>query len=77
MMNRNTLLGAVCLLAAAVVGVYSISAAEQAGADAKPKSASPPNSVKQLQDDFMKLKFGMFIHYQRCDEYDDTTQDRS
>jgi alpha-L-fucosidase len=35
------------------------------GANAGPPSDSPgtPKSVKELQEEFLKLKFGMFIHY--------------
>jgi len=45
----------VCLLVETATGVAG-AAARQASPDAK-------KSVRELQEDFLKLKFGMFIHY--------------
>jgi alpha-L-fucosidase len=55
-MNKTSLLTVISLLAAMVTGVANASAEEKVHTDRK-------KSVKELQDDFRKLKFGMFIHY--------------
>jgi len=62
-MNKKTLFTAVCLLAATVICVASASAEEKIDTDPKQKSPGTKKSLKELQDDFRKLKFGMFIHY--------------
>jgi len=63
MMSEKALWAAVCLLVATATGVTDVAASERA--DANPKQASPDamKSVKALQEDFRKLEFGMFIHY--------------
>ena len=60
MMNTKTLTAAVCLLAATVLGA---AAASEADDGAKKGSDYSPQVLKQMQADFLKLKFGMFIHY--------------
>jgi len=57
------LLGAFCLMAAMVIFVSSVSAAEKVNTDTKEKSPATEKTVKMLQNEFLKLKFGMFIHY--------------
>jgi alpha-L-fucosidase len=51
------------MLVAATMGVFTASAAENAGPESKPQSPATAESVKRMQDEFLKLKFGMFIHY--------------
>lgn len=46
----------------AAIGAVALTAVSGAWADDK-AGAEPPKSVKQLQEDFRKLEFGMFIHY--------------
>ena len=60
-MNWRSLMAALSLLAA--TGAAGASAAD--GTNAGPQSNSPgtPKSVKELQDEFLQLKFGMFIHF--------------
>jgi len=62
-MDSKTLCAAVCLLAAMALGVADVAANEKI--DANPKQASPDakKPVKQMQEEFLKLKLGMFIHY--------------
>lgn len=62
-MNRKKLSGVLCLLAAILMGGSIVSAAEKITANPKQKSPVTKKSVKELQEDFLKLKFGMFIHY--------------
>ena len=52
MMSTRSLFAAACLLVALPAGISTMAEA----ADARP-------SVKELQAEFLKLKFGMFIHY--------------
>lgn len=52
-----------CLLAAMVIGLSSCSTAEKINATPKQKKPVTKKTVKELQDDFRKLKFGMFLHY--------------
>ena len=54
-MKRKTLLGIGCILATIAIGLSNASAEETTNAERK--------STKQLQDDFRKLEFGMFLHY--------------
>jgi len=63
--TSKTLFGKVLpLLAATAIGFAVVaSAAEQAGPGAKPTTPAAGESLKELQADFLKLKFGMFIHY--------------
>lgn len=62
-MNRKTLFAAECVLAAMLIGLSNASAAEKDDADRKQEAPDTKKSVKDLQQDFRKLKFGMFIHY--------------
>lgn len=62
-MNRKKLFGVLCLLAAILVGCSIVSAAEKSNTRPKQKSPGTKKTHKILQDEFMKLKFGMFIHY--------------
>ena len=50
-------------LAAVIISVANVSAAEEINADPKRRSSSTQKSVKELQGDFLKLQFGMFIHF--------------
>lgn len=56
-------LGIAVVLAAMVIGLSNASAAEKADAEPKQAPSVAAKAVKQLQADFRKLKFGMFIHY--------------
>ncbi len=61
-MSGKNLLGVGCILAAMAIGLSSASAAEKDDGD--PKQEPPgTKSVKELQEDFRRLEFGMFIHY--------------
>jgi alpha-L-fucosidase len=62
-MNRKKLFGVLCLLAAILMGGSAVSAVEKSNTGPKQKSPGTKKSVKMLQDEFLKLKFGMFIHY--------------
>ena len=62
-MNRKNLLSIMCILAVMVIGLSSGSTAEKIDATQKQKKLFTNKTVKELQDDFRKLKFGMFIHY--------------
>ena len=55
-MIKHKLSGLLCLLTVLSVGISTVSAAEKDVTDTK-------DSVKVLQDKFLKLKFGMFLHY--------------
>ena len=46
-----------------LVCAAAASAADQAGLDPTPPSPAATQSVKELQEEFLKLKFGMFIHF--------------
>ena len=61
-MGRKAFIAAVSLLAATAIGVASASAAEKSDTE-RGKDKDVKKSVKELQEDFLKLKFGMFIHY--------------
>ena len=45
------------------MGVANASAAERNDADPRPAAPAAAKSVKEMQEDFLKLKFGMFIHF--------------
>ncbi len=62
-MNRKRLLGVSFLLAAILMGGSIVLAAEKSNANPQQKSSGMNKSVKELQEDFRKLAFGMFIHY--------------
>ena len=55
-MRRKQLSSVLCLLIAISLGSSTVSAAEKEAVDTK-------KTVKELQDEFLKLKFGMFLHY--------------
>jgi len=63
-MRRDTtvpLIGAAMLLAA--LGAADVSAAEKMTTNPKQESPGTQKSVKEMQDAFLRLKFGMFIHF--------------
>jgi len=62
-MNRKNLLSIMCILAVMVIGLSSSSTAEKIDTTQKQKKPFTNKTVKELQDEFRKLKFGMFIHY--------------
>jgi len=55
-MMKHARSGLLCLLTVLSVGISTVSAGEKEVTDKK-------DSVKVLQAEFLKLKFGMFIHY--------------
>jgi len=70
-MTKKMFCGALCLLAVLALGLSNASAVDQK-VDTDPKHQLPkpdkkaPGSqkpLKVLQDEFLKLKFGMFIHF--------------
>jgi len=62
-MNRKRLFGVSSLLAAILMGCSIVSAAEKSNANPQQKSFGMNKSIKELQENFRKLEFGMFIHY--------------
>jgi len=60
-MNKKKVVDVALVLATMAVGLASAAAAEKI--IATPKEPAVTKSVKQLQADFRKLKFGMFMHY--------------
>jgi len=62
-MNRKNAPAIRCMLVAVVVGVSNAWAAGNQAAHAEQQTPVTQKSVKELQEDFRKLKFGMFIHY--------------
>jgi alpha-L-fucosidase len=62
-MNNKSLFTVVSLLAAVVMGAANASAAEGNNADPKPAAPTTTKSLKEMQEDFLKLKVGMFIHF--------------
>jgi len=62
-MSQMARFALVFLLAPAAMGVANVSAAEKKDADSRPKPLDTTESVKELQQEFRKLRFGMFIHY--------------
>jgi alpha-L-fucosidase len=63
LMNRKILLGSVSLLAVILMVGSIVSSKEKVKANANPKTPVTKKSVKELQEEFLKLKFGMFICY--------------
>ena len=45
------------------MGGASAPAAERNNADPKPAAPATTKSLKEMQEEFLKLKFGMFIHF--------------
>lgn len=62
-MSQTVRFAAVPLVAATLLSVVVASAPEQANSLPKQNSPGPDGSVRELQDEFLKLKFGMFIHF--------------
>ena len=62
-MSNRALFTVASLLATAVIGIANAAAAEKIDSDPKQKPPATKESVRELQEDFLKLKFGMFIHY--------------
>jgi len=69
-MNRKKIFFVLCLMAAIIMVASSVSVAEKTNTDPKQQLPDPDTNppatdkpVKMLQDDFLKLKFGMFIHF--------------
>jgi len=62
-MNRKTLFGVVCLLAVLAMGLSNARAAEKTNTDSSQNSPVTKKSVMELQDEFLKLNFGMFVHF--------------
>lgn len=64
-MNDKTSFGGVLpLLVATAIGfAVTASAAEPAKSNPEHQSPAMTKSIKEMQEDFLKLKFGMFIHY--------------
>ena len=62
-MNRKKLFCVLCLSATILLGSSIVSAAEKNNTDPKRNSPATEKTVKELQEDFRKLEFGMFIHY--------------
>ena len=60
-MTRRSLITALSLLAA--TGAAGALTSDGANAGSQSNSPGTPKTVKELQDEFLKLKFGMFIHY--------------
>jgi hypothetical protein len=60
-MIKHKLSGLLCLLIALSAGIFTLSSAEEEATDKK-------DSVKALQDEFLKLKFGMFLYYNNRDQ---------
>jgi alpha-L-fucosidase len=62
-MHAKTLLRIGSLLTAIAASLSVASAAEAANSGLPPQAPVANQAVKQMQDDFLKLKFGMFIHF--------------
>ena len=62
-MHAKTLLRIGSLLTAMAASLSVASAAEAANSGLPPQAPVANQAVKQMQDDFLKLKFGMFIHF--------------
>jgi len=62
-MHAKTLLKIGSLLTAMAASLSAASAAEGANSRLPPQAPVTNQVVKQMQDDFLKLTFGMFIHY--------------
>jgi len=63
MMNKKKTFRAIWLITALTLGVSLVSVAEKINTAQKQKKHVTERTVKELQDDFLKLKFGMFLHY--------------
>ena len=69
-MNRKKIFFILCLMAAMIMVASSVSAAEKINTDLKQQLPQPDKEapgtkkpIKMLQGEFLKLKFGMFIHF--------------
>jgi alpha-L-fucosidase len=63
-MNKTLLFAVLSLLAATAIGfAVAASAAERARSSPEHQAPAANKSVKELREDFLKLKFGMFIHF--------------
>jgi len=61
--KRKNILCAVYMFAAMLIALSSLSAAEKINTAPEQKRQVRKKSVEELQQDFRKLKFGMFLHY--------------
>lgn len=55
--------GVGCVFAAALAGLPAMAVAEPSATGPQAAAPAVSNVVKGMQEDFLKLKFGMFIHY--------------
>jgi len=62
-MKKSSLFATIALLTVTALGTANLSAAERNNADPKPAAPAATKSLKEMQEDFLKLKFGMFIHF--------------
>ncbi len=62
-MIKQKLSGVLCLLAAISMGLSIVSAAENIKTATRPKEPATEKTIDELQADFRKLEFGMFLHY--------------
>jgi alpha-L-fucosidase len=69
-MNRKKIFFVLCLIAAMIMVASSVSAAEKINTEPKQQLSQPDKeapdtkkTVEMLQDEFLKLQFGMFIHF--------------
>ena len=63
-MNAKVILGIGSMLAGMAIGHVSVFAAEGAQPGSQPQEpAAEGKSLNVLRQDFLKLKFGMFIHF--------------
>ncbi|MGB2823592.1 MAG: hypothetical protein WBF17_21610, partial [Phycisphaerae bacterium] len=60
-MNKTLFPSAISLLIAMAMGLANVSAAERINVRPKPEDHVTKKPVRELQEDFRKLKFGMFI----------------
>ncbi len=51
------------LVATAVSFAVTVRAGETAKINSEQRTSTPPPAVQRMQEDFLKLKFGMFIHF--------------
>jgi alpha-L-fucosidase len=61
--TKTRLWSIMTLMAAIIMGIDNLSAAERNNDNPKPLAPAAAKTVKEMQDDFLKLKFGMFIHF--------------
>ena len=52
-----------CVLAATMAGLLGAATPESSATNPQSTAPAATNGVEQMQEDFLKLKFGMFIHY--------------